>query len=325
MNNVLNLAAGAAVLALLSLLGLFQGNYGLYVLSTWVVFAIAAMGLNLTLGYAGQLSMAQAAFVGLGAYTTTLMMAAGVHWSLASLSAMALCFVVGLVLGYPAMRVQHHMLAFVTLAFGNILFLVFRNEEWLTGGVYGLSGIQRPSFFGLSVASAPAFYYFSLVVLGVTMLACYGLVRSPWGRAFKALRENPIRANSLGVDVRTITLLAFAIGSAIGGLAGSLFAPLVQFIEPNSFNLLVSLELLIIVVIGGSGSFWGPLIGAALVLILPEYLRFTEGYYLIIYAIVVLILMAVAPGGIAGLIRSIFTGAFKGRQARGDLKGGAKL
>jgi branched-chain amino acid transport system permease protein len=323
--TIRNLAAGAAVLALLAVLGALQGNYGVYVLSTWVVFAIAAMGLNLTLGYAGQLSMAQAAFVGLGAYTTTLMMANGIHWSVGALASMALSFVVGLALGYPAMRVQHHMLAFVTLAFGTILYLVFRNEEWLTGGVYGLSGIQRPSFFGISLASAPAFYWFLLGVLGITMLVVYGLLRSPWGRAFKALRENPIRANSLGLDVRAITLLAFAIGSSIGGLAGALFAPLIQFIEPNSFNLAVSLELLLMVVIGGVGSFWGPLIGAALVLILPEYLRFTEGYYLIIYAALVIVLMAVAPSGITGLIRTVFNALTKGRQVRADLKNGAKL
>jgi branched-chain amino acid transport system permease protein len=151
--TIRNLAAGAAVLALLAVLGALQGNYGVYVLSTWVVFAIAA----------------QAAFVGLGAYTTTLMMANGIHWSVGALASMALSFVVGLALGYPAMRVQHHMLAFVTLAFGTILYLVFRNEEWLTGGVYGLSGIQRPSFFGISLASAPAFYWFLLGVLGITM------------------------------------------------------------------------------------------------------------------------------------------------------------
>lgn len=323
--TIRNLAAGAALLLLLGVLGAFQGNYAVYVLSSWVVFAIAAMGLNLTLGYAGQLSMAQAAFVGLGAYTTTLAMANGLHWSVGAVASMALSFVVGLALGYPAMRVQHHMLAFVTLAFGTIVYLVFRNEEWLTGGVYGLSGIQRPSFFGLSLANGHAFYWFLLVVLGLTMLVLYWLLRSPWGRAFKALRENPIRANSLGLDVRATTLLAFAIGSAIGGLAGSLFAPLVQFIEPNSFNLAVSLKLLLMVVIGGVGSFWGPLIGAALVMILPEYLRFTEGYYLIIYSALVILLMAVAPSGITGLARTLFINVTKGRQVRADLKNGAKL
>jgi len=146
---------------------LFLKPYGIYLSSTWAVLTIAAMGLNLTLGYAGQVSLAQGAFVGIGAYTTALLMHAGVPYPIAFIAAGLLCFSVGWVLGYPALRVQHHYLAFVTLAFTTLVFLVLRNEEWLTGGTYGLSGIPRPVLFGWSTNSSLRFYYFSLGVLAV--------------------------------------------------------------------------------------------------------------------------------------------------------------
>src|SRR5262249_29167261 len=137
-------------------------------------------------------------------------------------------FLVGILLGFPALRVQKHYLAFVTLAFSVLVWLVIRNEQWLTGGIYGLSGIKRPELFGVSLRPAANFYWFVLAFAALLAVAQWWLVRSPWGRAFIALRENPARAESLGVDTRLYTLLAFAIGSAYGGFAGALYAPLVE-------------------------------------------------------------------------------------------------
>jgi branched-chain amino acid transport system permease protein len=265
------------------------------------VTTIAAIGLNLTLGYAGQISLAQASFVGVGAYTAALLTTQG--WPLwsAFLLATALCFVIGWVLGYPALRVQHHYLAFVTLSFSTLVFLVLRNEEWLTKGVYGISGIPRPTVLGWSTKGPIDFYFFCLGMLALVTAATWWLIRSPWGRAFTALRENPIRADSLGVDVRRYTLIAFAIGSALGGISGALYAPLVQFIEPSAFALNLSLNLLLMVIVGGSGYFFGPFLGAAVSVLLPEWLRFSEGLYLILYAVFVMALMAFCPSGLLGL------------------------
>lgn len=302
-----------------------QGNYIVYTLCSWLLFSIAAMGLNLTLGYAGQVSLAQAAFMGIGAYITSLMTLAGIHWGLAAIISIAASFAVGLVLGYPALRVQHHFLAFVTLAFNTLLFLVLRNEEEITGGSFGLSGMERPSFFGLSTDSNMAFYYFSLACFLVAAFVLWWILRSPWGRAFKALRENPVRAESLGLKIRRQTLLAFAIGSAFGGLAGALQAPLVQFIEPGSFALIHSLKLLLMVVVGGSGFFFGPMLGAAVVILLPEVLRFTEGYYLIIYAAMVIVLMVYSPNGLIGLGQRIAEKLKPRHEARRDLQQGVQL
>src|SRR6185437_3922815 len=272
-----------------------------YVLTSWLIFSIAAMGLNLTLGYAGQISLAQASFMAIGAYVTALLTLAGWHWVLAMPLGLVACFIVGLVLGYPALRVKGHFLAFVTLAFNTLVFLVLRNEDWLTGGNYGLVGMPRPDFGLFTTMKQLHFYYFTLGITILAALAMWGIVRSPWGRAFKALRENPVRAESLGVDTRRITLLAFAIGSTYGGLAGALVTPLVQFIEPGSFGVGHSLRILLMVVVGGSGYFFGPFVGAGVVILLPEFLRFTQGYYLIIYSALVIVMLVFVPSGLIGV------------------------
>jgi len=292
---------GLIALALIGLPFILK-PYGIFVLSMWAVMSIAALGLNLTLGYAGQISLAQASFFGIGAYTVALLGPLGVPFPLAFLAGGILCFLIGWVLGYPALRVQHHYLAFVTLAFTTLVFLVFRNEEWLTGGIYGVSGIKRPVFFGWSTTKAPDFYFFTLGMLALFSFFVWWMIRSPWGRAFIALRENPVRALSLGVDTRRYTLMAFAIGSALGGFAGGLYAPLVQFIEPNAFALGLSLNILLMVIVGGAGFFAGPFLGALISVLLPEWLRATEGFYLLAYAVLVMVLMAFCPTGLMGLV-----------------------
>jgi branched-chain amino acid transport system permease protein len=296
----------AAGIGLAIALPFFLKPYGIYLLSLWAVTTVAALGLNLTLGYAGQISLAQGAFVGIGAYVLALLTKGGVPYPVAFAASGVFAFAVGWCLGYPALRVQHHYLAFVTLAFTTLVFLVLRNEEWLTGGIYGINGIPRPTLLGWSTEPARAFYFFCLGVLLLAAAVLWGMIRSPWGRAFVALRENPVRALSLGVDTRRYTLMAFAIGSAFGGLSGALYAPLVQFIEPGSFALGFSFNLLLMVIVGGSGIFFGPFVGAMIAVLLPEWLRFTQGYYLIVYALMVMILMAFCPSGILGLGQRIF-------------------
>jgi branched-chain amino acid transport system permease protein len=280
--------------------------YGIFILSTWAVMTIAAIGLNLTLGYAGQISLAQAAFVGIGAYITACLTTRGwPFWTTYALGGVS-CFAIGWLLGYPALRVQHHYLAFVTLAFNTLIYLVFRNEEWITGGIYGITNVPRPDVLGWSMTGPREFYYFCLAHLALVSLVTWWVIRSPWGRAFVALRENPMRALSLGVDTRRYTLMAFALGAGLGGIAGALYAPLVQFIDPTPFALGLSLNLLLMVVVGGSGYFFGPFLGAIVAVLLPEWLRFTEGFYLMGYALLVIILMVFCPAGLLGLVDRLF-------------------
>jgi len=309
-------AAATVVAAVLAAAApFFLKPFGIFLLSMWVVLTIAAMGLNLTLGYAGQVSLAQGAFVGIGAYTVALLTQAGCPFALAFVAAGGLCFAIGWILGYPALRVSHHYLAFVTLAFTTLVFLVLRNEQWLTNGIYGINDIARPALFGWSTRAALNFYFFSLGTLAVLSMATWWMLHSPWGRAFVALRENPIRALSLGLDTRRYTLMAFAIGSSLGGLAGGLYAPLVQFIEPGSFALGMSFNLLLMVIVGGSGYFFGPFVGALVAVLLPEWMRIAQGYYLIVYAALVMAMMAFCPSGILGLIDRMSRIVFRSRRA----------
>lgn len=306
--NLLVLLLGAAILWFVPV---GMKSYGIYVISFWLVMSIAAMGLNLTLGYAGLKSLAQAAFLGIGAYTTALMTAKGGiagpvwSWPLAFLASGALTFLAGILLGFPALRVKFHYLAFVTLAFATLMFLIFRNEQWLTGGVYGFPNIPRPALFGIRLSNDLAFFRFLLVVTLALSVAMWWLLRSPWGRAFMALRENPLRAASLGVNLRTYTLLAFAIGAGYGGFAGALYAPMVEFIDPAPFAISASFVLLLTVVVGGQGYFLGPFLGAAFSYVLPEVLRVTGGYYLLVYAALVLALLLVSPQGIFGIVEKL--------------------
>jgi len=279
----------------------FLKSYGIYLLSYWLVFVIATMGLNLTVGYAGQKSLGHAAFFGIGAYTVAIVMKAGLSFWLGLPLAALICFFVGIALGFPALRVQTIYLAFATLGFNTAIWLVMRNEEWLTGGTFGMNNIARPGLFGFSLEGNLAYYYF---VLGTAVLLAalqWGLLRSPWGKAFTALRDNPIRAESLGINTRSYTLLSFAIGAAYAGVAGALFASLVQFIEPAPFAVGSSIMMYLMVVVGGPGYFLGPMLGSAVGVILPEWLRFAQAWYLFVFGAAVVLLMIWLPDGLLSL------------------------
>jgi branched-chain amino acid transport system permease protein len=276
-------------------------NYGVYLFTYWVVFVIATMGLNLTIGYAGQKSLGHAAFFGIGAYTVAILMKAGFSFWFGLPVAMLGCFAIGLALGFPALRVQTIYLAFATLGFNTAVWLVMRNEEWLTGGTFGINNIARPSVFGFGLTSNLSYYYFVLgcaVLLGALL---WKLLNSPWGKAFTALRDNPIRAESLGVNIQAYTLLSFAIGAVYAGIAGALFASLVEFIEPAPFTVGASIMMYLMVVVGGAGYFFGPLLGSAVGVLLPEWLRFAQGWYLLVFGAAVVMLMLWLPDGLLSI------------------------
>jgi branched-chain amino acid transport system permease protein len=293
----------AGLLGLVVLLAVppFLKSYGLYLLSYWLVYVIATMGLNLTVGYAGQKSLGHAAFFGIGAYCVAILMKAGFSFWLGLPLAAVSCFVIGLGLGFPALRVQTIYLAFATLGFNTAVWLVLRNEEWLTGGTFGINGVNRPGLFGLSLEGNLAYYYFILGVALIIMALLWGLLRSPWGKAFTALRDNPIRAESLGIHVQAYTLLSFAIGATCAGIAGALFASLVQFVEPAPFAVGTSFMMYLMVVVGGPGYFLGPLLGSAIGVLLPEWLRFAQAWYLFVFGAAVVLLMLWLPDGLLSM------------------------
>jgi len=298
-----------AVLAALAVVATVLKRSDVYLMTLCCVYLMATFGLNLTVGYAGQMSLGQAAFFGIGAYIAAIALKAGWPFFVVLPIAALACFAVGLALGFPALRVQHHYLAFATLGFNVLIFLVMRNEEKITGGTFGISNIPRPTIFGIATDKHVAFFYFTLISLVILALLLWWLLRSPWGRAFAALRDNPIRAESLGVNITAYTLLAFAIGAACAGIGGVYYASLVEFIEPGPFHFSTSLLMLLAVIVGGSGRFFGPVIGTIIIILLPEVLRasnmealkFMQKWYLVFFGVAVVALMVWLPGGILSI------------------------
>jgi len=299
-----------AGLAALVTVAAFAKRSEVYLLTLTMVYLMATFGLNLTVGYAGQMSLGQAAFFGIGAYVAAIALKAGLPFLVVLPIAGIACFVVGLALGFPALRVQHHYLAFATLGFNVLVFLVMRNEEKVTGGTFGISSIPRPTILGVSFEGYLAYFYFTLAGLVALAAALWWLLRSPWGRAFAALRDNPIRAESLGINITAYTLLAFAIGAACAGVGGVYYASLVEFIEPGPFHFSTSLMMLLAVIVGGSGRFFGPVVGTIVIILLPEVLRsssieslkFMQKWYLAFFGVAVVALMIWLPGGILSIV-----------------------
>jgi branched-chain amino acid transport system permease protein len=298
--------AAAGALALIAV-PFALADYGLYVLSLWALTTIAAIGLNLTFGHAGQVSLGQGAFIGVGAYTAALLTTHGWPFPAAYVLAFIICFAIGWGVGYPALRARRPYLPFLTLALGAFVFLAFRNEEWLTGGIYGINRVPRPNLLGFSTAAPLGFCYFCLFNLAVVSAAVWWLLRSPWGRALAALRANPLRAEAVGIDTRLYTLLAIALGAGLGGVSGVLYAALLQYVDPTPFSLTMSVSLLLMVAIGGSGRLFGPFLGAAIAVVLPEGMRFAQNYYLLVYAAAAILLMALCPTGLIGLGERLLT------------------
>lgn len=298
-----------AALVALAVAAAFMKRSDVYLLSLCCVYLMATFGLNLTVGYAGQMSLGQAAFFGIGAYHAAILLKMGWPFFLVLPVAAVACFAIGLALGFPALRVQHHYLAFATLGFNVLVFLVMRNEEKITGGTFGISAIPRPTVLGISMEGHLAFFYFTLASLVVLAALLWWLLRSPWGRAFAALRDNPIRAESLGVNITAYTLLAFAIGAACAGVGGVYYASLVEFIEPGPFHVSTSLLMLLAVIVGGSGRFLGPVLGTIIIILLPELLRssnmealkFMQKWYLVFFGVAVVVLMVWLPGGLLSI------------------------
>ena len=206
-----------------------------------------------------------------------------------------------MLLGFPALRVQTIYLAFATLGFNTAIWLVMRNEEWLTGGTFGMNNIARPSILDFNLDNNRNFYFLVLFVTIVMALLLWKLIESPWGKSFTALRDNPIRAESLGIHIRKYTLMSFAIGAAYAGVAGGLYACLVQFIDPALFTVGASIMMYLMVVVGGPGYFFGPVLGSAVGVVLPEWLRFAQAWYLFIFGTAVILLMIWLPDGLLSI------------------------
>jgi branched-chain amino acid transport system permease protein len=304
LKNVLMGWVGVLVFLLMPVL-IFKSQYLLYLSSLTCIYMICASGLNIILGYAGQISLAQAGFMGIGAYTVALLGPAVSFWAALPLAGV-ITFVIGLGLGFPSLRVKTHFLAMVTIGFTVIVYLILVNEQKWTGGPFGIFNIARPKIGPLAFTSPAGYHIMVALVTFILLLLAFWALNSQWGRAFKAIRENEGRAEMLGVNLRNYKLMAFAIGSGFAGIAGGLISPLFGYIDPTMFALGFSFQFLLMVVVGGIGRFEGPLLGAIIVAILPEALRVTEKLYPIIFALAAILIMVFMPKGSVSFIDWIY-------------------
>lgn len=290
--------------------------YWLYVSTQTVVFVLAIAGLNLILGYAGQISMAHAAFMALGAYCVALL-GGDLSWPLLpSLAIGGLAgFLLGMLLGLPALRVSLHYLAMVTLGF-QVAFILFSNNlRGLTNGAQGIADVER-SGLGGSIATDGYYHLFACTVVVICLLGVWFVLNSTWGRAFRSIRLNPKRAASLGVRVGLYKVLAFAIGSAMASVAGGLMGPLTGYVDPTSFPIELSFQMMLAVVIGGSGRLEGAVFGALLIIVVPEALRAAEGVYLVIFGLIALGVLVYVPQGLTQLFDVLWVRVFRRRPLR---------
>lgn len=250
-------------------------EYFLHIAILIGIYLILATGLNLIAGYAGLLSIAHAAFYGIGAYTAALM-ALNLHSPILVnlICAMLLAGMLGAVVGVPSLRIRDDYFVIATFAFQVIVFNVLNNWVSFTGGPMGLPGIPQPVLFGWIVSS----HFEFLLLVGCCCVAvlwiCHRLVCSPFGRVLKAIREDEVFAQSAGKNVAAYKVLVSVIGAAMAAVAGVLYAHYISFIDPTSFTVMESIFIISIVIIGGAGSLWGPVVGAVVLVTLPELLRF---------------------------------------------------
>ncbi len=252
-------------------------EYWLAQLTFILIYSIAGLGLMLLAGFTGQFSLGHAAFLGVGAYTQAVFTNMGVPFPVALALAGTVSAAVGVVVGLPALRVKGIYLGIATIAFGFIVEEVFARWESVTGGNSGIN-VKAPEMFGWTLNSNIEFYLLCLVITVLVTLGIMNLLRSSTGRAFVAIRDSEISAQSMGIHLARYKTLSFAISAALAGVAGALYAHKLQFISPDQFNILQSIDLLLLVVIGGLGSVHGAFLGAIFLIAMPQLISLTKDY-----------------------------------------------
>jgi branched-chain amino acid transport system permease protein len=297
---------------------LFEGGYLMNVLVFVGINTMLAIALNLLLGYAGQISLGHAGFFGLGAYLSGILTTTcSVNPWVAMPAAAAVVGCLAGLIGFPILKLKGHYLAMATLGLGIIMYIVFNETIELTGGPSGLSSIPNLTLGGITFDSDVKNYYLIWGATLAVMLFSLNLANSRVGRALRAVHDSEVAAQVLGVNARLLKVQIFALSAVISSLAGSLYAHTMTFISPASFGFNFSIELLTMVVIGGLGSIYGSFLGAALLTLLPEFLRGANDYDIIIYGSLLVVMVIFMPGGLVRGIPALFRKVVKGKGEAG--------
>ena len=263
---------------------------------------IITIGLSLLMGYAGQISLGQAAFYGIGAYTTGVLttrfgMPVIVSLPLAILMTVTVAFIVGI----PTLRLRGHYLAMATLGLGEIVHIVFNELIPLTGGPSGFGSIPTIRLFGIELDTDIRYYILVWAIVSVVLFIALNIISSRIGRAFKAIHREEKTAATLGVHTSRLKLIIFVISAGFAAIAGFLYAHYVTFLSPGSFSLHFSILLVTMVAVGGMEHLWGAIIGTAVLTVLPEYLRFFQDFDILIYGVILMAIMLLRPEGLYGI------------------------
>jgi branched-chain amino acid transport system permease protein len=265
------------------------------------------LGLNIVVGLAGLLDLGYVAFYAVGAYAYALL---NYHYGLGFWTVLPIAAFLGalfgIILGFPVLRLRGDYLAIVTLGFGEIIRLILENWNEFSFGPSGIANISRPSFFGIHFSVQHATIYLYYIMIGMVIFTIFIVNRlqdSRIGRAWIALREDEVACQAMGIDKRATKLNAFALGATWAGMAGAIFAAKTTFINPASFTIWESINVLCIVVLGGMGSITGVIIGALVLILLPEYLRAFSEYRMLLFGAMLVLMMVFRPGGIISDVR----------------------
>lgn len=285
-------------------------EYWLAQLTFVLIYSVAGLGLMLLSGYTGLLSLGHAAFLGVGAYTQVFLLNAGVPFLVAMVTAAILAGAVGVVVGLPSLRVKGLYLAIATLSFAFIVEEVLVRWESVTGGNNGVH-VKPPSMFGVTLDTAQSFYYLCLLVVVLATLGLLNLLRTPTGRAFIALRDSEVSARSMGIHAARYKAYAFGLGAAMAGLGGALYAHKLRFITPEQFGIHQSIDLLLLIVVGGIGSVHGVFLGAIFLISLPQLIALAKDHFpsglaespgmqTLVYGVILVLFVLFEPAGIYG-------------------------
>jgi branched-chain amino acid transport system permease protein len=304
--NILAALVLAAALVFPHLVSTYQTN----VMTTALMYVVLGLGLNIVVGLAGLLDLGFVAFYAVGAYSYALL---HYHFELGFWAALpiggGLAAMFGILLGYPVLRLRGDYLAIVTLGFGEIIRLILENWGAFSQGPSGISNIARPGLFGITLSLNEAItyiYYLMILAVIITIFVVNRLQDSRLGRAWIALREDEIACQAMGIDKRKTKLVAFSLGAFWAGIVGVVFAAKTTFINPASFTFLESAIILSIVVLGGMGSIVGVIVGALILILMPEYLRALSEYRMLAFGAVLVMMMVFRPQGMIGIIRKTY-------------------
>jgi branched-chain amino acid transport system permease protein len=266
------------------------------------IYMILALSLNIITGYMGQVSLGHAAFYAIGAYTSSLLSEHfGWNFLLTCVCAVVMTGFIGWLFSIPTMKLSGTYLAIITMGFGEIIKVLIVNWESLTHGTYGVQRIAKPEFFGLELKTTNnGMYYLCLVFLVLAVLFCIAIERSKLGRTLRAIKDDPLAASLMGIELSHYKRLAFTLSTALAGAAGALYAHLSGYIDANSFNSDVSTMILSIVIFGGMGSIKGMILGAAILVSFPEVFRFVAEYRFVVYGLILILMMVFRTDGLLG-------------------------